>query len=89
MSIVLILVLAFGVSTQALLYPNQILNAQLLGNVFLPAYFVLGGDYSLKSTVLSALNDGLQSESINTLNKFFSLRILNLYNHDFCIWFLS
>ena len=52
---------AFGVSTQALLYPNQELSAILLGNAFIPAYFIIVGDnYSIRGTILSAIR-GLTS----------------------------
>ena len=54
---------SFGISTQALLYPNQDLNWVLLGNVFLPSYFIMSGDdYSIRPNILSALKVGL-SES--------------------------
>ena len=54
---------AFGISTQALLYPNQDLNWALLGNVFLPSYFIMSGDdYIIRSNILSSLQVGL-SES--------------------------
>ena len=43
--IVVLFMFAFGVSTQSLLYHNQVLNSKLLQNVFLPAYFVIGGNY--------------------------------------------
>jgi hypothetical protein len=36
---------AFGAVTQALMYHNQALSYNLFTNVFLPAYFVLGGQY--------------------------------------------
>ncbi len=44
-SIVLVFILAYGVSTQSLLYHNQEFSLELMKNVFFPAYFVLGGDY--------------------------------------------
>ena len=54
---------AFGISTQALLYPNQDLNWALFGNVFLPSYFIMSGDdYSIRDNILGALQVGL-SES--------------------------
>ena len=54
---------AFGISTQALLYPNQDLNWALLGNVCLPSYFIMSGDdYSIRDIILGALQVGL-SES--------------------------
>jgi hypothetical protein len=67
MFIVLIFILAFGVSTQALLYPNQDLDWVLLGNVFIPSYFIMSGDdYSIRSNILSALRVGLSdSKRVN------------------------
>ena len=51
---------AFGISTRALLYPNEDLSWSLLGNIFLPAYFIMSGDdYSIRETILRALNSGL------------------------------
>jgi hypothetical protein len=64
MFIVIIFMIAFGVSTQALLYPNQDLDWALLGNVFLPSYFIMSGDdYSIRSNILSALKVGLSDSS--------------------------
>jgi hypothetical protein len=57
--------LAFGVSTQSLLYPNQDLDWVLLGNVFLPSYFIMSGDdYNIRSSILSALKVGLSDSKI-------------------------
>ncbi len=60
--IMIVFMFAFGVSTQALLYPNQNLNTTLLANVFLPAYFVLAGDYYTRDSIMGAINDGVNSE---------------------------
>lgn len=43
--IVIVFIFAYGISTQALMYHNQELSFSLLKNVFLPAYFVIGGEY--------------------------------------------
>ncbi len=60
MFIVIVFMFAFGVSTQALLYPNQDLNWVLLGNVFLPSYFIMSGDdYNIRTKILSALKVGI------------------------------
>ena len=60
----------FGILTQGLLYPNQDLNWVLLGNVFLPSFFIMSGDdYSIRSNILSALQVGL-SESLSWLRIF-------------------
>jgi transient receptor potential cation channel subfamily M protein 2 len=44
-SIILVFIFAYGVSTQSLMYHNQELNFDLIKNVFYPAYFVIAGDY--------------------------------------------
>ena len=55
-------IFAFGIVTQALLYPNQTLNLTLLGNIFLPAYFILvGDDFTLRGNIMNALT-GLTSK---------------------------
>ena len=51
---------AFGISTRALLFPYEDLSWSLLGNIFLPAYFIMSGDdYSIRETIMGALNSGL------------------------------
>jgi hypothetical protein len=45
MLIVLLFMFAFGICIQALTYHNVPLNWSLLSSVFLPAFFVLGGNY--------------------------------------------
>ena len=44
---------AFGVSTQALMYPNQALDKTLLNNIFFPSFFVIGGEYYTKDLIMS------------------------------------
>jgi hypothetical protein len=67
MSIVLVFMFAFGVSTQALLYPNQNLTSTVLGNVFLPSYFILSGDnYALRKTIMYAVDANLLSIQYKT-----------------------
>jgi hypothetical protein len=44
---------AFGVSTQALMYPNQALDKALLNNIFFPSFFVIGGEYYTKDLIMS------------------------------------
>ena len=57
----LVFMFAFGVTTQALLFPNQALSAVVLGNVFLPAWFLLSGDnYIIRGLILSDF-DGILS----------------------------
>jgi glycopeptide antibiotics resistance protein len=53
-TIILVIIFAFGISTQSMLYPNQQLNAELLKNVFFPAYFVIGGEYYTRSDIMNA-----------------------------------
>jgi hypothetical protein len=43
--IVIIFIFAYGVSTQSLMFHNQELNLDLIKNIFIPAYFVIGGEY--------------------------------------------
>ena len=52
MLIFILFVFAFGVCTQSLMYHNQSLDANLLKNVFFPAYFVMGGEYYTRDTVM-------------------------------------
>ena len=64
MFIVIVFIFGFGISTQALLYPNQDLNWTLLGNVALPAYFILSGDdFSIRSSIMSSIKVGLLSKN--------------------------
>jgi len=52
MFIILLLMFAFGISTQSMMYHNQPLDWELLKNVFFPAYFVIGGEYYTADTLL-------------------------------------
>ena len=54
MALILVIMFAFGVSTQALLYANQKLNTELLKNVFFPAYFVIAGEYYTRTSIMDA-----------------------------------
>ena len=56
--IIIVFMMAFGVASQSLLYPNQVLNSKLLQNTFLPAYFIIAGEYYTRDTIMAALNDG-------------------------------
>ena len=51
--IIWLFIFAFGVSTQALMYPNQTLSITVLKNVFFPAFFVLGGDFYTSDLIMS------------------------------------
>ena len=44
---------AFGVSTQALMFPNQALDDNLLRSVFFPAFFIIGGEYYTRDTIMA------------------------------------
>jgi hypothetical protein len=46
---------AFGISTQSLLYHNISPSAQLLGDVFLPAFFIIGGEYYTRDTIMGGI----------------------------------
>lgn len=43
---------AFGISVMALAYHNQILNLDLLMNIFFPSFFIIGGNYYTRDTFL-------------------------------------
>jgi hypothetical protein len=52
--ILLVFIFGFGIAMQSVQYHNQALNYGLLTNIFVPAYFTLGGQYFELS---GALND--------------------------------
>ena len=53
----IVFIFTFGVSTQALLFPNQNLDLSLLGNIFYPSFLVMAGsDYSFKDRINQAVN---------------------------------
>jgi len=54
-SIVLVFMFAFGVSTQSLMYHNQELDRQLLKNVFFPSYFIIAGEYYTRETIMDGI----------------------------------
>ena len=62
--LIIIFVFTFGVTAQALLFPNQNLEISLLGRIFLPAYFVITGSYDLKDKVYAAINTSLSGRII-------------------------
>ncbi len=51
-SIVLVFIFAYGVSTQSLMYHNQELSFDLLKNVFYPAYFLVVGDFYEREKIM-------------------------------------
>ena len=72
--------LAFGVSTQALLFPNQDFDANLIGNIVLPSYFILvGDDYSIRTVIMNTLGVGLDGIWCNFYELFsYTLVIIKL-----------
>ena len=56
-AIILVFMIAFGVSTQSLMYRNQYPSLALFYNVFFPSYFVIGGEYYTRDIIMkSSLN---------------------------------
>ena len=54
---IIVFIFAFGVSTQALLFPNQNLDLTLLANIFYPSFLVItGSDYAFKDGIYQAVN---------------------------------
>jgi hypothetical protein len=51
-TIILIIMFAFGVSTQSLMYHNVPLNANLLKNVFSHAFFIIVGEFQTRSSIM-------------------------------------
>jgi len=51
--IVLLVMFAFGIITQSLMYPNQELNVALLKRVFLPSYFVIGTQFYTRQLMMN------------------------------------
>jgi hypothetical protein len=50
---------AFGICTQSLMYPNQQVTSSLLGNVFLPSYFLVGSDNLLRNPIMAGSNNNI------------------------------
>ena len=51
--VILAFMFAFGVSTQGLMYHNVPVDLELVKNVFLPAFFIIGGEYYTKDDMLA------------------------------------
>ena len=51
--ILALFIFAFGVSTQALMYPNQKLDKNLLKNIFYPGFFVTAKEYYTRSSIMN------------------------------------
>ena len=54
--VILAFMFAMGVSTQGLMYHNVPVDLKLIKNVFLPAFFVIGGEYYTKDDMLNVPN---------------------------------
>ena len=52
--IVILFMFAFGISTQALMYQNQKLDKNLLRRIFLPSYFIIGGEYFTRDLIMKS-----------------------------------
>ncbi len=54
---IIVFIFAFGVSTQALLFPNQNLDLTLLANIFYPSFLLMtGSDYAYIDQIYEAVN---------------------------------
>lgn len=78
----IIVIFAFGVTSQALMFPNQDLSSSLLGQIFLPAYFVIAGGYSLDNVYAAINNNLIGNNSMKSLVK--TLSIENIYKGATC-----
>jgi len=56
LTIGLIVIFAYGVTTQALIYPNRELDAQLVSDVFFPAFFIIGGEHYTRELLMDGNN---------------------------------
>jgi hypothetical protein len=54
MLIVVVLMFAFGVATQSLLYANQELSKNLLKSIFFPSFFVIFREYYTRRDIMDA-----------------------------------
>ena len=53
--ILLLFVFAFGISTQALMFPNQPVGKHLLKSIFFPAFFIIGKEYYTRENIMNGL----------------------------------
>jgi hypothetical protein len=51
---ILLFIFSFGISTQGLMYHNINFSDKTLMNIFFPPYFVLGGEYYTRETIMGA-----------------------------------
>ena len=71
--IVVLFMFAFGVSTQSLMYQNQPLDKYLLRRVFMPSYFIIGGEYYTRELIMKSIVNILN----NLLRKFQQYFLIN------------
>jgi hypothetical protein len=50
--VALVFIFGFGVATQSLMYPNQVLDKFLLKNIFFPGFFVFGKEYYTRQEIM-------------------------------------
>ena len=50
--VALAFIFAFGIATQSLMYPNQVLDKILLKNIFFPGFFVFGKEYYTRNEIM-------------------------------------
>jgi hypothetical protein len=67
---------AFGVSTQGLMYHNMPLDLELVKNMFLPAFWVIGGEYINVDNMLA-----VDSCQINDISRYDT----DQYSYDDCM----
>jgi hypothetical protein len=56
MLIIAVFILAYGISTQSLMYHNQEFNVNLLKNIFFGGYFVIGGEFFEREKLMDGIN---------------------------------
>ena len=64
MLILFVIIIAFGVTIQSLMYHNQVLNSELIQNVFFPPYMMIAGEYGIYETMTNSNNNNLISHAV-------------------------
>jgi hypothetical protein len=54
-SIMIVFIVSYGVVNQSLLYHNQEFDLKLIKNIFFPSFFVIGGDYYQRETMMEGI----------------------------------
>ncbi len=54
--IIVVCMFAFGISTQSLMYHNLPLDINILKNIFFPSFFVIGGEYYTRETIMDGIS---------------------------------